>query len=84
MSDISNIELEIENFLQWSQNNLWKHVKIDDKKQKEFRDLCHNFYYEKTLIRVNEFYDKFDIQDKHYVINGFNSSHMVFCNAQKN
>tara|TARA_B100001248_G_scaffold250487_1_gene224621 strand:- start:16340 stop:17923 length:1584 start_codon:yes stop_codon:yes gene_type:complete len=70
MSELPEIETEMEKFLIWSKNNLWKEKKLDKVELKKFEKVCHNFYYEKTLSRINKFFDKFEIKDKEYVING--------------
>ncbi len=42
---------EIKSLLEWAQNNLWTKNKIIDS---NFSIICKKFYYNKTIVRVNE------------------------------
>ena len=54
--------------LNWSEKNLWRSVlKFDLNK---FKEDCKNFYYDKTISRINDFYSKKNIQDCENIING--------------
>lgn len=56
------------NFLNWSENNLWKPVvEVSDQ---EFEKVCYNFYYLKTLERTQKFLELNSIKDKEEIING--------------
>lgn len=55
------------NFLEYSNKKLWKKVKSN----LNLNELCKAFYLEKTLIRVNEFLNKKNINDKSNHINGY-------------
>lgn len=43
-------------FFQWCKKNLWKNVKIE---KGQFKKLCYSFYFEKTMGRLNKFYQKY-------------------------
>lgn len=61
----------VRNFLQWAQLNLWKMVKNNTKNSKnEFKKKCKEFYFNKTIKRLNEFYKKTGIIDCGNTING--------------
>ncbi len=55
-------------FLAWSKTNLWKQK--DKVAEKEFKDICLNFYKTKTLERIKSFYKTTGIADSPLVING--------------
>ncbi|MCD4706067.1 aminoglycoside phosphotransferase family protein, partial [bacterium] len=55
-------------FLNWTENNLWKkkdYIGLD-----EFKNNCHDFYYEKTIKRIENMIELEQIKDKKDVING--------------
>lgn len=56
---------EIYKLLQWAYNNLW----VNKKKLESFTNDCHNFYYIKTLDRINKFKS---LQYEKNIINGLN------------
>ena len=59
---------DFKNFLNWAKNHLWQKVKeVDDGK---FKQVCYDFYYKKTLNRINKFLEVNSIDDKPQVING--------------
>jgi NDP-sugar pyrophosphorylase family protein len=55
-------------FLDWCEKNMWKEEsKID---LLSFKKETHNFYYKKTLDRINQFHQTREIEDKEEIING--------------
>jgi hypothetical protein len=59
-------------FLNWTLKYFWKQKKLNIRQQKYFYKICHNFYYEKTLTRINYLYEKNNIIDQNEIINGVN------------
>lgn len=57
-------------FLHWSKEVLWAKETLSENESKEFYDACKTFYYDKTLKRIQEFYDKTGIVDVENNING--------------
>jgi len=57
-------------FLNWCKQDLWKVKKLSSKEQEEFYSTCKKFYYDKTMDRINAFYDKKKIVDRENEING--------------
>lgn len=55
-------------FLNWAFDNFWKPVK--EVSNEKFKEVCHDFYFTKTLERVEDFMKSRSIQDKETVING--------------
>tara|TARA_A100001035_G_scaffold279946_1_gene283145 strand:- start:3504 stop:5072 length:1569 start_codon:yes stop_codon:yes gene_type:complete len=70
LSEIDDIEIEFEKFLLWSKNNLWKSIELNNDQLLKFKADCLDFYYEKTISRVNNFYEKYQMTDQEYLING--------------
>ena len=70
LSELDEIEIEFEKFLLWSKNNLWKNIKLTNDQLLRLKKDCLDFYYEKTISRVNNFYEKYQIIDQEYIING--------------
>ena len=71
MSDVKT-QGEIYKLLSWSKQNLWNHkneTHFMGKNQYNFENICHKFYYEKTLSRVNEILQSIDEKS---CINGIN------------
>lgn len=55
-------------FLIWTEVNLWKNtIEVSDD---EFRKKCHEFYYDKTLKRLEKIWEESQIEDKEDIING--------------
>ena len=54
--------------LSWLKRELWKPVK--ETSPEKFREACHNFYYTKTLQRVESFMKSNLLEDSQHVING--------------
>lgn len=65
IANLSNFEF----FLDWSFDNLWKSVSNID--QLDFEKRTYDFYYNKTIKRINEFQNSRGIIDKVDNINGF-------------
>ncbi len=55
-------------FLYWSKVNLWKSNK--EVSDQEFRKICFNFYYTKTVERIEKFLDSRKVKDTEMIING--------------
>jgi hypothetical protein len=59
-------ESNFEEFLNWSMMNLWIEKPISD----DFKKICYEFYFEKTIKRVNKFLKENNIEDRPDIING--------------
>ena len=70
-SQLKNKYYLFKNFLDWSLKYFWKKKKLNIVKQKSFYKNCHNFYYEKTLTRINYLFERNNIKDENETINGF-------------
>ncbi|OGI12556.1 hypothetical protein A3K64_01470 [Candidatus Micrarchaeota archaeon RBG_16_36_9] len=57
-------------FLDFCKENLWNRIDLSESEMKEFRKRSRNFYYDKTLQRINDFYNLTGIKDEENVING--------------
>ena len=55
-------------FIKWAEKKLWKPVQNYD--PEKFKIDCKNFYYTKTLSRINDFHEKKNITDSSNIING--------------
>lgn len=64
LSKIKDIKL-FKKLLDYSQN-FW----IKQKAIENFKDICRKFYYDKTLERIQKYYDTFSQCDKETVVNG--------------
>lgn len=58
----------IKSLLNWAEKSLWKEVKLDN--DTSFYDNCYKFYKDKTISRIKLFFEKKNINDKEYLING--------------
>ena len=68
-SNITNIDKEFTQFLNWALKNLWKEKNLNPIQNAEFKNNCHNFYYEKTFNRINMIKSKNILIDKVNTIN---------------
>jgi hypothetical protein len=59
---------DFENFLQWAKVNLWKPEK--EASDEEFKKICLDFYKNKTLKRIEQFYGITNFADGPLTING--------------
>lgn len=57
-------------FLDFCKDNIWKKLELDQEELLVFRNLCLNFYYNKTIERLQKFFRESDIKDKEEIING--------------
>lgn len=57
-------------FLQWSDSHFWRKASLNEQERKRFKDACTDFYREKTLKRINSFYEITTIRDRAERING--------------
>lgn len=64
----------VKDFLQWIKLNLWKNAKRPRKNKSVFKKLCKDFYYHKTMKRLNMFYEKSGVEDTENIINGVSTS----------
>ncbi len=71
LSNSQNKKKDLINLLDWSQNNLWKKYELSKDQKIHFNNTCHDFYYEKTLQRVNTFFEENNITDTKNIINGY-------------
>jgi dTDP-glucose pyrophosphorylase len=53
----------------WLTNKLWIKKNLNHDSKREFRNACHNFYFDKTIKRLNIYYEKFKIKDEISLIN---------------
>ena len=60
----------VRDFLQWAKRNLWKRRQLDEAGTAAFRDVCRGFYHDKTMKRVDRFYDVKGVDDGPNIING--------------
>jgi CTP:phosphocholine cytidylyltransferase-like protein len=65
---LSNVVNEniFKDLLNWSKNNLWTKNPSDD----DFKTKVRNFYFTKTVKRLNDFFDKNNLDDEEETING--------------
>lgn len=61
--------ISFKKFLDWSKEHLWLPVIASEDK---FKDICHDFYYKKTVNRIEQFLKTNNIVDKEQMINGIN------------
>ena len=50
--------------------NLWKVIKNPKKGKNEFKKICKEFYFDKTIERINRFHKKTGMVDREDIING--------------
>lgn len=65
-ADIAN-PANFPDFLYWSFKNFWKPIR--EVSDKEFKNICYNFYYTKTKERIQEFLKTRVLKDKETIIN---------------
>jgi NDP-sugar pyrophosphorylase family protein len=65
-ADIANPH-NFSDFLLWSKDNLWK--KTNEVTDDKFKEICHNFYYQKTKERIEDFFQTHPIKDTETFIN---------------
>ncbi len=61
---------DLRRFLNWAEGSIWKKVNLSPTDQSDFENTCFKFYYEKTLDRLNLFYNRFDFTERNQTING--------------
>tara|TARA_B100001059_G_C17835419_1_gene587734 strand:+ start:3344 stop:4927 length:1584 start_codon:yes stop_codon:yes gene_type:complete len=59
----------IDSLLCWLDINLWKDINIDEYKRKEFIKSCNSFYFDKTIDRLEQYYNKYSYEDQDSKIN---------------
>ncbi len=60
----------MQDFICWIDTNLWGSIKISSLELKEFESACFDFYYKKTLLRIDKYHKKHIIKDQPENING--------------
>ncbi|MDB3890272.1 hypothetical protein N9337_06650, partial [Candidatus Pelagibacter sp.] len=70
LSSFDNKEIFFKNFLNYLSKNFWKKVKLSNKKKISFKKACFNFYYEKSLSRINYLFERNNFRDQKHIING--------------
>jgi hypothetical protein len=63
-SKLKNKRKEFLKLLDWLNKTLWKKKVLTKNKSSVFEQKCNNFYYEKSLSRINYLYEKNNINDK--------------------
>jgi len=59
----------VRDFLQWLKTSLWKKSEFKEE-GKSFKEVCRDFYFNKTEKRLKMFYEKTGIEDGENMING--------------
>ena len=62
--------LIVEKLLKWLNKKLWKKEVLNKVKLNEFRKDCKSFYYNKTINRLNSYYNKYKLSDLGKPVNG--------------
>ena len=57
-------------FLNNLYENFWRKIKLNPKEYINFTNNCFNFYYEKTVSRINYLFERNSFNDQKHVING--------------
>lgn len=70
LSSFDNKELFFKNFLNNLYKNFWKKVYLNNKEYVSFTNNCFNFYYEKTVSRINYLFEMNGFNDQKHIING--------------
>lgn len=60
--------IDFVNFLDWANKNLW--IKTKEVEENEFRQICKEFYLDKTKKRIKQFLDASNMKDEKHLING--------------
>ena len=63
-SKLKNKRKEFLKLLDWLNKTFWKKKVLTKNKSSVFEQKCNNFYYEKSLSRINYLYEKNNINDK--------------------
>ena len=71
LSNSNNKKKDLISLLNWSEKKLWKKHNLSKHRKIHFYQTCHDFYYEKTLQRVNTFFEENNLIDKKNIINGY-------------
>ncbi len=69
LSYSKNIDKDLKYLLNWSKEYLWHTQNLNNQSKKNFIKSCHEFYYEKTLSRIDLFYSNNNIVDEELKIN---------------
>lgn len=70
LSEEVSVLPDFQSLLNWSLKTLWKPIKLNQKEQNGFENTCFEFYYEKTMDRLDKFYSIYDFKDLSEEING--------------
>jgi len=63
----------MKDFLLYVKKSLWEEkIELNIEEKDEFRQVCRDFYYNKTRSRIEKLLDKTDVEDGSCVINGIN------------
>lgn len=68
LSKIADISV-FKKLLEFSKR-MWLYTALNNEELNDFKKTCENFYYKKTLQRIELYYRKFDVVDSHTEING--------------
>lgn len=64
-----NVQI-VKDFFYWTQTNLWKKIELSEEELIQFKNACRKFYYDKTMKRLELFYNKTGVVDHQNNING--------------
>ena len=59
--------VDFHRFLLWAKQNLWK--PMNEVSSQKFREICYDFYYKKTVERVEKFLESRNVKDRKLIIN---------------
>jgi hypothetical protein len=58
---------DFNNFLEWCKKKLW--MKMTKMSRKDFKKICHEFYFDKTMQRVERMFESNNLKDEETIIN---------------
>ena len=70
LSTFDKKEIFFKNFLNKLYEKFWKKIKLSNKQYNNFTNNCFNFYYEKTVSRINYLFERNSFNDQKHIING--------------
>lgn len=69
LSEINDVSI-FKQFLDFCESTIWRRQALSPEKLIEFKNLCEDFHYKKTIERINQFFRKNGIKDQEEIING--------------
>ncbi|MBU0638096.1 MAG: phosphotransferase [Planctomycetes bacterium] len=77
LANKASVLSDFEALLEWCLRTIWRPIRLRQSEYHAFENTCFQFYYDKTMDRVDAFYSRYNCQDAAESINGIRAPELT-------